>query len=115
MKDIRNHIIACYQLIRKLLFRPVISGVHENKFFVLDHLHFENAKLIGCDLLYGGGKLIIINSTFDGSHGYLGVFGKAANTLQWLKELDGQDCIKLTFPKSFQQSFQAKSTGESHG
>jgi hypothetical protein len=97
----KYELIVFYQLVRKLLFRPVISGRHEGKTFILDNLHIKNATLLGCHLVYGGGSLIMEDSNIDGTNGSVFFFGKAEGTLKFLQQFDGQKMIFLTFPKSF--------------
>jgi len=100
----KYQLIAFYQLIRKLLFRPIVTGLHEGETFILDHLHIKDAQLIDCTIIYGGGSVKMEDSKIDaGSDGAIVVFGKAANTLKYMQIFDGQKIIFYTFPKSFRK------------
>lgn len=108
--------IARLQWLRKIFFRPVISGTHEDKSFVLDHLHIENATLINCELIYGGGQLKMINTHMDGCADLV-TFGKGANFLQFLQQFDSptNTVLQRTFPYTFRQSLQASGAGTGIG
>jgi hypothetical protein len=89
-------ILACRAFLAR--FRGKLSGTFQNQVIVLDNRPIVNAKLIDCELWYGGGNIHMnrVNASGCSFH----VFGAAARTVRYMQSLDkmAPDVIGKTFP-----------------
>lgn len=83
-------------------FRRKLQGQHKGKRIVLDGLWIENANIVECHIVYGGGPCTLSNSSISRCS-KIEFFGSAASTLALLKAFDGENnsIIERTFPKTF--------------